>query len=125
MAERDPFPTLQWEVTQEVIDQYAEVSGDRNPLHIDPEFARGTRFKGTISHGFLTLAWLSQWATAYFGPEWLDRGELDVAFIGAVRPGDTVTVSAEHDESTRGSVRVSCRVGDTEVLVGVVSLGAA
>ena len=36
-------------ITQEQINQYAEASDDRNPLHIDSEFAKTTIFKGTIS----------------------------------------------------------------------------
>jgi len=43
-------------ITQDEVNAYAELSGDRNPVHLDPEFAKGTPFGGTIVHGYLTLS---------------------------------------------------------------------
>lgn len=49
----------QWlEVAQERIDQFAEVTQDRQFIHIDQEAAAKTPFGGTIAHGFLTLSLL-------------------------------------------------------------------
>ncbi len=47
---------------QAAIDDFAEVTGDRQFIHVDPEAARQTPFGGTIAHGFLTLSLLSQMA---------------------------------------------------------------
>jgi acyl dehydratase len=44
------------EMTQEMVDQFAEVTGDRNFIHVDPERAKSSPFGGTIAHGFLTLS---------------------------------------------------------------------
>jgi acyl dehydratase len=46
-------------ISQERIDAFAEVTEDRQFIHVDPEAARATPFKGTIAHGFLTLSMLS------------------------------------------------------------------
>ena len=46
-------------VDQARIDAFAEVTEDRQFIHIDPEAARATPFGGTIAHGFLTLSLLS------------------------------------------------------------------
>lgn len=43
-------------VTQEQVDQFAELTGDHNPVHTDPKFAAGTPFGSTIVHGYFTLA---------------------------------------------------------------------
>jgi acyl dehydratase len=43
-------------MTQKIIDDFAEASGDRNPLHIDPDFARQTPYGSTIAHGYYFLA---------------------------------------------------------------------
>jgi len=43
-------------VTQEMIDTFADATGDRQFIHVDPERARMTPFGGTIAHGFLTLS---------------------------------------------------------------------
>ncbi|MEM8892756.1 MAG: MaoC/PaaZ C-terminal domain-containing protein, partial [Bacteroidota bacterium] len=39
--------------SQEEVDQFAKVSGDDNPIHIDAEYAANTSFKKPIMHGFL------------------------------------------------------------------------
>ena len=51
-------PTEWRRMTQQQVDQFAEVTGDRNFIHVDPERARRTVFGGTIAHGYLTLSLL-------------------------------------------------------------------
>ena len=46
-------------ITEELIEQFADVSGDRNPIHLDEEFASETRFGKRIGHGMLTASFLS------------------------------------------------------------------
>ena len=49
--------TSDWhEVTQKDIDQFADVTGDHQWIHVDPERARDTPFGGTIAHGYYTLS---------------------------------------------------------------------
>jgi acyl dehydratase len=43
-------------VTQETIDRFADVTGDHQWIHVDPERAKETPFGGTIAHGYLTLS---------------------------------------------------------------------
>ncbi|MCM0638895.1 MaoC family dehydratase [Cellulomonas wangsupingiae] len=43
-------------ITQDEVDRFADLTGDRNPIHLDPVHAAGTPFGGTIVHGYLTLA---------------------------------------------------------------------
>ena len=43
-------------VTQEAIDEFADVTGDDQWIHIDPERAKETPFGGTIAHGYYTLS---------------------------------------------------------------------
>ncbi len=45
--------------TQEEFDLFAKVSGDDNPIHVDPEFSANARFGRTVSHGMLlyTIMW--------------------------------------------------------------------
>jgi len=47
------------EVDQARIDAFADITEDRQFIHIDPEAARATPFGGTIAHGFLTMSLLS------------------------------------------------------------------
>jgi len=47
----------QWTIiTQEQVNQFAELTGDHQYIHVDPERAAKTPFKGTIAHGYLTLS---------------------------------------------------------------------
>jgi acyl dehydratase len=43
--------------TQAYFDLFAEVSGDDNPIHVDPDFSARTRFGRTVSHGMLLYSW--------------------------------------------------------------------
>jgi len=43
-------------VTQEEVNRFADLTGDHNPVHLDPEFAAKTPFGGTIVHGYFTLS---------------------------------------------------------------------
>ncbi|NLR92710.1 MULTISPECIES: MaoC family dehydratase [Flammeovirga] len=46
--------------TQDQVDAFAKLTGDTNPIHIDPEFAAGTPFKKPIMHGFLSASIFSR-----------------------------------------------------------------
>ena len=95
-------------ISQERINRYAAAAGDFNPLHVDSEYAATTRFGGTIAHGMLVLAFVSEMLTAAFGERWLSSGRLKIRFRGAARPGDTVTCRGRVVES--GPERTLCTV---------------
>ena len=48
--------SIERQVTDKLVKQFAELSGDHNPLHLDDEYARGTRFGRRIAHGMLFLS---------------------------------------------------------------------
>ncbi len=52
-AEAPIRTTFTWTPTQTDFDAFAELSGDDNPIHVDPEFSARTRFGRTVSHGML------------------------------------------------------------------------
>jgi acyl dehydratase len=47
------------QLTQDEVNQFADLTGDHNFLHVDPERAKATAFGGTIAHGFLSLSLLA------------------------------------------------------------------
>lgn len=107
-------------VTQDMIDAYADASGDRNPLHVDPAFAKTTPYGGTIAHGMFTFTLVSQAMASANWNGWANGGEIEVAFLGPVRPGDLVRVSAvvKEVEGSRAVCTVEARVDDRLVLGG-------
>jgi len=82
-------------ITQENINLYAEASGDFNPIHIDESFAARTPLGGTIAHGMLSLAYVSEMMTSAFGQNWLSEGKLRAKFKEPARPGDTLTINGK------------------------------
>lgn len=88
----DEFTTTR-EVTDEVIRQFAEVSGDYNPIHLDEEFAAKTRFGKRIAHGMLSGAFIS----AVLGNEFRERKIVYLSqtmkFTAPTFIGDTITVN--------------------------------
>jgi len=56
-----------YKVTEKMIAQFAELSGDYNPVHMDPEFAKKTRFGRRIAHGMITGALISSALVKVFG----------------------------------------------------------
>ena len=71
--------------------QFADASGDHNPLHLDEAYARGTRFRRRIAHGILSAGLIS----AALAHELPGLGtifvELHIRFLKPVFIGDTVT----------------------------------
>lgn len=109
-------------VTEDMIEQFAEVSGDHNPLHLDEEYAKTTMFKGRIAHGMLGAAFISK----VFGTQMPGKGSVYISqtlrFLAPVRIGDTVTTTVEvvdiNPEKKRVAFRSRCRVGRTVVIDG-------
>jgi acyl dehydratase len=103
-----------------MIDAYAKASGDFNPIHIDPVFANTTPMGGTIAHGMLMLASISEMMTAAYGRAWITSGRLDVRFRAPARPGDMLTARATPAGEADGRLRytVECVDQNGEVLIG-------
>ena len=99
-------------ITQANINLYAEASQDFNPIHIDEDFAKKTPLGGTIAHGMLILAYVSQMMSAAFGRSWLAGGKLNVRFKTPARSGDTITVSGRISriEKGEGQTLIHCDV---------------
>lgn len=109
-------------VTEDMIEQFAEVSGDFNPLHLDEGYAQGTMFKGRIAHGILSAGFISK----IFGTVMPGKGSVYISqtlrFLAPVRIGDTVSTTVEvmeiNTEKKRVSFKSRCRVDRTVVIDG-------
>jgi acyl dehydratase len=82
-------------VDQDRIDRFADVTEDRQFIHVDPDAARKTLFRGTIAHGFLSLSLLSRMGEdAFLQPPdvrmGVNYGFDKVRFISPVRSGKRV-----------------------------------
>ena len=82
-------------IDQQAIDTFADVTGDHQFIHVDPEAAAKTPFGGTVAHGFLTLSLLSQMAAGVMLiPPTIrmavNYGFEKIRFIAPVRSGKSV-----------------------------------
>ncbi len=109
-------------VTDRDISLFAEVSTDRNPVHLDDAYAQDTIFAGRIAHGMLTASLIS----AVIGEQLPGHGTVylgqSLKFLAPVRPGDdvvaVVTVTGIDHSRRRVTLETYCAVGDRMVLKG-------
>src|SRR6185503_4825466 len=82
------------EISDELIREFAALSGDHNPIHLDEEFAKQTRFGRRIAHGMLSGAFIS----AVLGYEFKERKIVYLSqtmkFTAPAYLGDTITTTA-------------------------------
>lgn len=99
-------------ITDEMVRAFADLSGDRNPVHIDDEFAAKTRFKKRIAHGMLLGGLLSRVAGMLLpGPGTIIISQ-DIRYKGPCYIGDTVTaeISIIHVRADKPIIKVASRV---------------
>jgi 3-hydroxybutyryl-CoA dehydratase len=112
-------------VTQQDIHAFAEVSGDRNAVHLDADYAARSTFKGVVAHGMLSASFIS----GVLGTKLPGEGTIYISqnlrFLAPVRPGDAVATRVTVKEMrpgarSRGEVVcvTTARVGDTTVIEG-------
>lgn len=77
---------------------FAGLSGDFNPVHIDQEYAKKTRFKQRIAHGLLTSSLLSQLLGMHLPGKGSIYLEQNIKFKSPVFIGDTITATATVQE---------------------------
>lgn len=108
------------QVTDEAVRRFAEVTGDKNPLHLNEEYARETIFGERIAHGML----LGGYIGAVLGCDFPGPGTIlvtqELSFRKSVRIGDQVTISvaiAERLEKNRAclATRIINAAGDIAV----------
>ena len=79
-------------ITEAHIVNFAGITGDMNPIHVDAEYAAHSMFKERIAHGMLTAGLISAvLGTQLPGPNSIYLGQ-DLKFTAPVMIGDTITV---------------------------------
>jgi 3-hydroxybutyryl-CoA dehydratase len=78
-------------VTDEMVRQYAQVTGDHNPVHLDEEYAKTTRFGRRIAHGMLSAGFISNALAMHLGPGGIYLGQT-LKFLLPVFIGDALLV---------------------------------
>jgi 3-hydroxybutyryl-CoA dehydratase len=108
--------------TEADIVAFAEISGDKNPVHIDAQYAASTMFKERIAHGMLSAAYIS----AVFGMKLPGPGAIYISqtlnFKAPVKIGDTVVTTVKVieliAEKKRARFETVCSVNGKAVVQG-------
>lgn len=108
------LPVCEIRVTQELIDTYASLSGDFNPIHVDREAAAAAEFGGTIAHGCIPMEPVFQSLQRWCGADRLPTGSvIRLRYRAPSRPGDVIRsdaqVAEDHQVDGQRLVRISFR----------------
>lgn len=108
-SETPPERDVAFEVVQKIDDdqtyRYAEASGDHNPIHIDPEFAKNSAgLPGIIVHGMCTMAFTSKVILdEACGGDPFRLKRIKVRFSKPVLPGQAITTAGWVESSSQGT----------------------
>lgn len=113
--------TIRVEVSDKMVRDFAELSGDRNPIHLDEEFAKATRFGRRIAHGMITGCLISRaLATELPGPGAVYLGQT-LKFTAPVFVGEEIeielTVTAVRPEKKILTIETLARKRGGELVV--------
>ena len=108
-------------VTEADVVNYAGVTGDFNPAHINEEYAKNTMFKGRIAHGMLGAGLIS----AVLGTKLPGPGAIyisqELKFTAPVRFNDTITAEVEviekNEEKNRVTMKTTCTNQEDKVVI--------
>ncbi len=110
--------------------RYADITGDFNPIHLDPVFAATTPMKRTVAHGMLSLSLIWQSLAATLGREAAAGARLAIRFTRPVPVGNWIAAGGELTGERKYDVWVrtaaeagECSVGET-VVSGTLTLRA-
>jgi len=84
---------------------FCGITGDFNPIHVDEEYAKQTRWQGRIAHGLLVASMVTQTLSSLLG-EGAVHVSQEVAFVAPVHIGDSITVVSEVVEKIDDKRRV-------------------
>jgi acyl dehydratase len=106
MKQGDSIPELKVTPDRYLPHRYAGASGDFNPIHIDPEFAKQVGLPSNILHGLYGMAQVARANVAAAGGDPRALKRLTVQFRGMGMPEQEITVSGTVKEASEGRVVV-------------------
>lgn len=122
-ADAQPGATFSWIPRQEDFDAFAHLSGDDNPIHVDPDFSARTRFGRTVSHGMLLYTRVFAHLEALYpgrthavqtlmfpNPAYADE-ELTFSFTPSDEDADLILIEVARATDNTLTLSGSCKLG--------------
>lgn len=108
------------QITDKMVMQFAEMSGDTNPIHLDEEFAKTTRFKRRIAHGMILGALCSRYLNETIGSGGIYLAQT-LKFTNPVFIDDVITFELEviklHKARGFGTVQTIAKKENGEIVL--------
>ena len=105
--------------------EYANASGDQNPIHINKEFASKTIFKETIAHGMMIGAFLGEIIFLEYKDKWLENGSIDIKFKAPIFMNEKIQAFAEVTNNENQIIKLNVSViknDGTEAIKGYATI---
>lgn len=111
---------FEWTFTEEMVDWFARLSGDINPLHVDRGYAAGAGFPSPVLFGMITSSLYSQLVGVYLPGKFALLEGIDLDFHAPAFAGDNLIVSGEivfkSDSFRRIEIKARIRKEDRKLI---------
>tara|TARA_A100001011_G_scaffold317962_1_gene337513 strand:- start:621 stop:1016 length:396 start_codon:yes stop_codon:yes gene_type:complete len=116
-------------ISERMVQDYAEVSGDYNPIHLDEDYAKKTEFKNKIVHGMLLISNITEIMFKNFGNSWNKNGTLKIKFRNPLPVNSNLETNLKikkldkNKDGTLYTCEVMCNDHDGNILIsGIASV---
>ena len=116
-------------ISERMVKDYAEVSGDFEPIHLDEDYAKKTEFKNKIVHGMLLISNITEIMFKNFGNSWNKNGTLKIKFRNPLPVNSNLETNLKikkfdkNKDGTLYTCEVMCNDHDGNILIsGIASV---
>lgn len=123
------FKSIEKFISEQKVQEYAEVSGDFNPIHLDDNYAKKTEFKNKIVHGMLLISNINELMFRNFKDSWNKCGALKIKFRNPLVVNSKLITKGKikkidkNSDGTLYTCEVMCNDEDDNILInGIASV---
>ena len=123
------FKSIEKFISEQKVQEYAEVSGDFNPIHLDDNYAKKTEFKNKIVHGMLLISNINELMFRNFKDSWNKCGALKIKFRNPLVVNSKLITKVKikkidkNNDGTLYTCEVMCNDEDDNILInGIASV---
>tara|TARA_B100000902_G_scaffold398889_1_gene467390 strand:+ start:3187 stop:3582 length:396 start_codon:yes stop_codon:yes gene_type:complete len=123
------YKTIKKFISDVKVQEYAEVSGDFNPIHLDDNYAKKTDFKNKIVHGMLLISNINELMIKNFNSSWNKSGSLKIKFRNPLIVNSKLITEGKikkidkNNDGTLYTCEVMCKDEDDNILInGIASV---
>lgn len=117
--ERNPVPVISTPrtITQDDLDEFARISGDNNPIHVDAAYAATTPFEKPVAHGMFLFSLVRAELRKHWPDSWVSEQQLQ--FLAPTPIGSVVTVRISEVAKSSHSLQLATEVTSQDGAIGL------